>query len=110
MVIDMNDEKLKTLEQIREFMAGTEGVTFSHQPDPDTRYQHIADVLCRLRYYALGKADRGLVLRHLEWSTGYSRQQVTLLVKKDTTIRRLEKIERARRFCRALLMTGLRAA
>jgi len=91
-------------------MAGTEGVTVSHQPNPDTRYQHITDVLCRLRYYALGKADRGLVLRYLERTTGYSRQQVTLLVKKDTTIRGLEKIERARRFCRALLMTGLRAA
>jgi hypothetical protein len=33
MVIDMNDEKLKTLEQIKEFMAGTEGEGFTHQPD-----------------------------------------------------------------------------
>jgi hypothetical protein len=29
MVIDMHDEKLKTLEQIKEFMAGTEGVGFT---------------------------------------------------------------------------------
>jgi hypothetical protein len=57
MVIDMNDEKLKTLEQIREFLAGTEGVEFTHQPDRDTRYQHIADVLCRLRYYPLNKGS-----------------------------------------------------
>jgi hypothetical protein len=39
MVIDMNDEKLKTLEQIKEYMAGTEGVGFTHQPNRDTRYQ-----------------------------------------------------------------------
>jgi len=70
MVIDMNDEKLKTLEQIKEFMAGTEGVGFTHQPDRDTWYQHIAKVLCRLRYYALGKADRGLVLRYLKRTRG----------------------------------------
>jgi hypothetical protein len=36
MMIDMNDEKLKTLEQIKEFMAGTEGAGFTHQPDRDT--------------------------------------------------------------------------
>lgn len=87
MVIDMNDEKLKILEQIKEFMAGTEGVGFTHQPDRDTRYQHtryqhISDVLCRLRYYALVKADRGVVLRCLERTTGYSRQQVTRLVRR----------------------------
>jgi hypothetical protein len=91
MVIDMNDEKLKTLEQIREFMAGTEGVTFSHQPDSDTRYQHIANVLCRLRYYALGKADRGLVLRYLERTTGYSRQQMTRLVRRYLDTGELKK-------------------
>lgn len=71
-------------------MAGTEGVMVSHHPKPDTRYQHIANVLCRLRYYALSKADRGLVLRYLKGTTGYSRQQVTRLVKRyhDTGIRK----------------------
>jgi len=110
MVIDMNDEKLKTLEQIREFMASTEGVEFTHQPDPDTRYQHIADVLCRLRYDALGKADKGVVLRYLERTTGYFRQQVTRLVRRylDTGIRKDWKgsgISAGPPF-----MTGLRAA
>jgi hypothetical protein len=91
MVIDMNDEKLKTLEQIKEFMAGTEGVGFTHQPDRDTRYQHIAEVLCRLRYYALGKSDRGLVLRYLKRTTGYSRQQVTRLVRRYLDTGELKK-------------------
>ncbi len=91
MVIDMNDEKLKTLEQIKEFMAGTEGVGFTHQPDRDTRYQHIAEVLCRLRYYALGKADRGLVLKYLKRTTGYSRQQVTRLVRRYLDTGELKK-------------------
>jgi hypothetical protein len=60
MVIDMNDEKIKTLDQIRNFMTGTEGVEFCHQPEKDNRYRHIADVLCRLRYYSLDKVEKGL--------------------------------------------------
>lgn len=82
MVIDMNDDKIRTLEQIRNFMSGTEGVQFRHQPERDNRYQHIADVLCRLRYYNLSKSDKGLVLRYLEHTTGYSRQQITRLVRR----------------------------
>ena len=91
MVIDMNDEKLKTLDQIRNFMTGTEGVGFCHQPEKDNRYQHIEDALCRLRYYSLDKADKGLVLRYLEHTTGYSRQQMTRLVRRYLDTGRLRK-------------------
>jgi hypothetical protein len=41
-------------------MTGTEGVEFCHQPEKDNRYRHIADVLCRLRYYSLDKVEKGL--------------------------------------------------
>jgi len=91
MVIDMNDEKLETLEQIRSFMTGTEGVEFRHQPETDNRYQHIADVLCRLRYYDLSRPDKGFVLRYLEHTTGYSRQQMTRLVRRYLDVGRLKK-------------------
>ncbi len=91
MVIDMNDEKLKTLDQIRNFMTGTEGVEFCHQPEKDNRYQHVEDVLCRLRYYSLSKTDKGLVLRYLERTTGYSRQQMTRLVRRYLDTGRLKK-------------------
>lgn len=92
MVIDMNDENLKTLDQIRYLMTGTEGVEFCHPPGKDNRYQHIEDTLCRLRYYRLNKTDRGLVLRYLEHTTGYSRQQMTRLVRRYIDMGRLKKL------------------
>ncbi len=60
MVIDMNEAKLTTLEQLRQFLAGTATVVFKPVPD-DTRYAHIADVLglvdsilTSTRYHARG--------------------------------------------------------
>ena len=44
------------------------------------RYGFISAVLQRFRYGRLGRSDRGVVLRYLERTTGYSRQQITRLV------------------------------
>ncbi len=41
-----------------------------------------SEVLRRFGYGRLGKADKGLILRYLERTTGYSRQQITRLVKR----------------------------
>ncbi len=37
-MIDMNNEKLKTLKPVRNFITGTEGVEFCLQPDKGKRY------------------------------------------------------------------------
>ena len=81
MVIDMNETKLTRLEQVRAFLAGTAEVGFC-VPDKgeDGRYRHIAAVLSRFGYQRLKKPDKGLILRYLERTTGYSRQQITRLV------------------------------
>lgn len=77
----MNEAKLTTLEQIRGFLAGTVEVGFHATSDgEDERYGHIAEVLSRFRYRCLKKPDKGLILRYLERTTGYSRQQITRLV------------------------------
>ena len=50
-------------------------------PDNDAqRYAFIGALLKRLRYTRLRRADKGVVLRYLERTTGYSRQQLTRLV------------------------------
>jgi len=49
--------------------------------DPE-RYAFIAAVVQRLRYGRLPRPDKGVVMRYLERTTGYSRQQVTRLVKR----------------------------
>jgi transposase InsO family protein len=93
MVIDMNETKLTTLEHLQQFLAGTTDVAFTPAQD-DERYAHIAEVLRRFQYARLRRPDKGVVLRYLERTTGYSRQQLTRLVSRFRTTRRLKKCYR----------------
>lgn len=78
-MIDMDETKLTTLDQLRGFLAGTPEVAF--QPvAADERYRHIASVLGRFQYAHLKRPDKGVVLRYLMRTTDYSRQQLTRLV------------------------------
>ncbi len=79
MVTYMNEQKIRSLEDVRIFLAGTMEVEFSIQ-DKDERYRWIEQTLRRFKYRTLGRADRGLVLRYVERVSGYSRQTVTRLV------------------------------
>ena len=59
------------------FLNGTLAVEFRPLDEDGKRYECIAGVLKRLRYRRLRRADKGVVLRYLERTTGYSRQQLT---------------------------------
>jgi transposase InsO family protein len=80
MVIDMNETKLVTLEQLRGFLAGAADLGLTTVADPATRYGFIKKVLRRFKYPLQGKADRGLIRRYLQRVTGYSRPQLTRLI------------------------------
>ena len=79
MVTYMNEKKIQSLGDVRAFLAGTMEVEFSIE-DKTERYRWIEQTLQRFQYRALGRADRGLVLRYIERVSGYSRQTVTRLV------------------------------
>jgi hypothetical protein len=78
MVIDMNDTKLQTLDQLRAFLNGTLTVEFSLAPEE--RYAFVARTLRRFGYPRLKRPDKSVVLRFLKHVSGYSRQQLTRLV------------------------------
>jgi len=80
MVIDMNDAKLVTLEQLRGFLAGAVDLGLTTTADPAARYGFIKQVLKRFKYPLQGKAHRGLIRRYLQRVTGYSRPQLTRLI------------------------------
>src|SRR5438132_7308889 len=82
MVIDMDDKQLATLVQVKAFLKGTTTVDFAVAATE--RYAFIARTLQRFGYRRLGRADKGVVLRFLERVSGYSRQQLTRLVKRGT--------------------------
>ena len=80
MVIVMNDEQLQTLAQLQAFLAGTFAVDFAVAAGE--RYAFIARTVRRFGYRGLKRADKSVVLRFLERVSGYSRQQLTRLVKR----------------------------
>lgn len=81
MVIEINDTKrLVSLEQLREFLAATEPVESRGCGNDEQRYRHIEEVLKRFGYAGLKRRDKGLVVRYLGRTTGYSRQHLTRLV------------------------------
>lgn len=80
MVIDMNEQRLCTVAQLRAFLDGTEEVRFEPLGEDAQRYDFVAEVVRRLRYGQLKRPDKGVVMRYLAHTTGYSRQQLTRLV------------------------------
>ena len=80
MVIDMNDKQLHTLSQLQAFLNGTVAVDFSVAAE--ARCDFIARTVCRFGYRRLKRAEKAVVLRFLERVSGYSRQQLTRLVKR----------------------------
>jgi hypothetical protein len=82
MVIDMSEQKLVTLRQLRQFLEGTAEVEFRGCGHDEERYRHIQQVLRRFGYSRLKRADKGVVVRYLVRTTGYSRQQITRLIKR----------------------------
>lgn len=91
----MNDTQLKTIEQIRTFLAGSQAVTFSIKTTKD-RYAWVESVLIRLRYMTLNKADKGTVRCYLKKITRYSRQQITRLIQQYKKTGKLERRQSAR--------------
>lgn len=85
----MNDEQLHTLADLQAFLAGTVAMNFT--VTVDQRYEFIARTVRRFGYARLKRADKAVVLRFLERVSGYSRQQLTRLVRRGCERRKLVK-------------------
>jgi hypothetical protein len=97
MILHMNDTQLTTLDQVRDFLAGTAQVAFAPAANDAARYADIAGVLRRFRYAQLKRPDKGLLLRYLSVISGYSRQQITRLVAQFVKTGKIEQHYRAPR-------------
>jgi hypothetical protein len=80
MVINMNESKLCTIEQIEQFLLASADIAFTAFGGDLDRYAHISRVLDRFDYFHCNRKDRGVLLRYLQHTSGYSRAQVTRLV------------------------------
>ena len=81
MVINMNESKLTTIEQIEEFLSASADIEFKANAGGDCeRYAHISAVLRRFDYPRCSRRERGVLLAYLRHTSGYSRAQITRLV------------------------------
>lgn len=84
MVIDMDETRLRTTQQLEEFLRATPQVVFTAHglagAGDNQRYEHISRVLARFDYPQRNKRERGVVLAYLRHTSGYGRAQVTRLV------------------------------
>ena len=103
MVIQMNDRQLQTLAQLQAFLDGTTAVDFAVAAEE--RYGFIGRTVRRFTYGRLKRAEKAVVLRFLERVSGYSRQQLTRLVKRGAERAPLLKRYRGSRTSFASLYT-----
>jgi hypothetical protein len=96
-VIDMNDEQRRTLADLQGFLNGT--VTLDFRVAEDERYEFIARTVKRFGYSGRKRSEKAVILRFLEHVSGYSRRQMTRLVKRSGDRSPLVKRYRGSRTC-----------
>ena len=88
----MNDESLQTIEQVRQFLVGSNGVEFRGLTAKE-KYRWIEEVLIRFRYHRLKRDEKGVIRRYIQKVSGYSRSQVSRLIKQYQQTGRLRKTQ-----------------
>jgi len=77
----MNDTALQTIEQVEAFLAVASAVEFRFE-NTAAGYAWTQAALVRFAYATLPRAHKGVVRRYLRAVTGYSRAQVTRLIRR----------------------------
>ena len=90
----MNINDLNTIEQLEQFLTGSQAVAFLVASSQDECYRGIQYILVKFRYAAQKKHSKGIVVRFLIKITGYSRQQITRLIKQYRDTGKIERQQR----------------
>ena len=72
MIVTLQTERIRTLDQMRAFVEGSEAVDFTGT-DRESVYEFVRQALVRMDYAGLGKSDKRLVRRYLAKVTGLLR-------------------------------------
>jgi transposase InsO family protein len=90
----MKLEDLTTIDQLEDFLSGTQAVAFSVISDKDACYRWIQGELVKFRYLRLSRQGKGSVIRYLMKISGYSRQQLTRLIAQYRKTGRIRRCQR----------------
>ena len=78
----LQTERLRTMEQVRAFVEGSEPV--DHQPkDRASAYAFVRRTLAAFDYHRLGRADRGCVRAYIGKACGFSAAQISRLIRQQ---------------------------
>ena len=80
MIVTLRTERIRTLDQIRAFLDGSEPTDFRFAGRASA-CDFVRRTLVRFEFHGLKRDEKGLVKRFIEKVTGYSRSQITRLVK-----------------------------
>ena len=92
----MKLDDVENVQELRDFLSGSQPIAFAIASSKEERYQFILSVLKRFRYKQLLRQDKGVVLQFLMKVSGYSRQQLTRMVKQYVehgNLKRCQKTE-----------------
>jgi len=92
----MNDEDIRTIEQVKQFLRGSKPLEFEGS-SIEERYRWIEKVLVRFTYQRLSKSEKGVIRRYIEKMSGYSRAQVCRLIRKFNQRGHIRKADSHRR-------------
>lgn len=81
----MNDSRIVSIPQIREFIKVAKGITFRGSTKKE-KYKWMEEVLNKFRYFSLKKKDKTIVKSYIIKMTGYSDSQVTRLIAKKKRV------------------------
>jgi transposase InsO family protein len=90
----MNINDLKTIEQLEQFLTGTQSIAFLVASNKKDIYRDIQRTLVKFRYPTLNRGSKGVVVCFLIKITGYSRQQLTRLIKQYCDTGKIERQQR----------------
>ncbi|WP_176072138.1 integrase catalytic domain-containing protein [Paraburkholderia phenazinium] len=82
MIIDMNESKVRAMDQVRAILDGTYTLDFVPASSSKERGEWVASVLLRFNYRRLKRSNRGLLLSYLRRFSGFSRAHLTRLVQR----------------------------
>ena len=90
----MKLEDLTSIDQLTDFLSGTQAVVFSVISDKDACYRWIQGELVKFRYRQLSRNGKVVGIRYLMKISGYSRQQLTRLIAQYRKNGRLQRRQR----------------
>ena len=93
MTIDVNDDNMTSIAQLREFLKLSKRATFISN-NTDEAYYWIEQALGKFRYWSLEKGDRGIIKKYIVSMTGYSETHIDHLIARKREFGCVKKKER----------------